>query len=176
MIIGLTGYKGSGKSEVAKHLEQKYSFIRVNFKDALVEEMKEKLPDTLSAIANIYTMTIPELFLKKPMIMRELMQNYGTEVRRSDDPLYWITQWEESIRNLPLEQSLIVCDDVRFINEAYAIKKNNGKIIRVMNLSQGEPSSHQSETEQKHILADVTIAARAGDLEALYLQIRNFLG
>lgn len=175
ILIGLTGYKGSGKTEVAKFLHSEYFFYRINFKDALIEEMKEKLPDTLSAIAKVYSTTIPELFQTKPMIMRELMQNYGTEVRRNDDPMYWIKQWEEHIKDLPLEEDLIVCDDVRFLNEADAIKRYNGKIIRVVNLSQDEEPKHQSETEQRCIDADYTLYSTSGKLLALFDQMNTIL-
>ena len=35
MIIGLTGYKGSGKDTAASHLVEKYGFTRVAFADKL---------------------------------------------------------------------------------------------------------------------------------------------
>ena len=48
MIIGLCGYKGSGKTTacniIKKHLDD---VVQINFKDALIEEIKEKFPDLL---------------------------------------------------------------------------------------------------------------------------------
>ena len=102
MIIGFTGYKQSGKSTAAKYLEEKYNFTRINFKDALVQEIKDNFPDLLEEICLIYEefsfpkegdgvdFGIENMFQTKPPLMRALLQNYGTEVRRKDDQHYWV--------------------------------------------------------------------------------------
>lgn len=50
MIIALKGFKQVGKSTAASYLEEKYGFFRVNFKDALVAEIKQNFPDLLREI------------------------------------------------------------------------------------------------------------------------------
>ena len=44
-IIALTGLKQSGKSTAANYLVEKYGFIKHNFKDALINEIKTYFPD-----------------------------------------------------------------------------------------------------------------------------------
>ena len=148
MIVGLVGFKRSGKSTVAKYLESKYGFYRHNFKDALIEEIKQNFPDLLEEIIEdeIYHADMNEtgeknnididwLFANKPPLIRALMQNYGTEVRRNEDINYWVNKWEIALRDMSQKGILpedIVTDDVRFLNEAKVVNIWDGIIIRVI--------------------------------------------
>ena len=120
-LIGLVGFKQSGKSTAAKYLEEKYGFVRHNMKDALIAEIKQNFPDLLEGIAKAHPditggmfldEAIQTLFEIKPPLMRALMVNYGTEVRRRQDKNYWVKAWLAT----PVFQNNIVTDDVRFIN------------------------------------------------------------
>ena len=167
MIIGLTGLKGSGKSTAAKHIESVYGFSRHNFKDALVAEILDNFPDLLLLFKKYHHLNIDELFSSKPEMMRALMQNYGTEVRRGDDPNYWVRKWSQS-----LPDSNVVVDDVRFINESESIREKDGVIIRIVRHDQEDDNDqHQSEQEQNQIKADFTVYAGTGKQEELYKQI-----
>lgn len=169
MIIGLTGKKQSGKSTVATHLARVHGFERVNFKDALCEEVLERFPTVLELLADSCNMTIPQLFTEKPPFMRVLLQNYGTEVRRGDDPDYWTRKWKERALD-HVQPAQIVVDDVRFQNEAEAVRDLGGIIVRITRrtVDLTEPDYHQSETEMDSIEADYTIEARDGELYNLY--------
>jgi hypothetical protein len=182
MIIGLTGYKGSGKSTVAKYIADEYGFKRVNFKDGLVQEMKEKFPTLLEEIAYSVSMlqqyetgigeslTVSDMFELKPPLMRKLMQEYGTEVRRADNMNYWVDEWKESVGT-----ANIVTDDVRFQNEYDAVKELGGIIIRVVREDITSGGSHQSETEQESFEADFTIVGEPGSHDAIYKQIDSVI-
>lgn len=182
MIIGLVGFKQVGKSTAAKYLEEKYGAGRCNMKDQLVAEMKQNFPDLLQAILNQYPqnvgfdsepMSVDYLFEAKPALMRALMQNYGTEVRRKDDANYWCDRWFESVNKL--DEKIVVVDDVRFMNEADYVKKFKSIIIR---LERGDVSSggtHASETEQLKIPAEYTITCDKGDFEHLYSEIDKIM-
>lgn len=183
MVVGLCGYKGSGKSEVAKYIAENYRFKRVNFKDALVEEMKERLPNTLQAIVDdinqfypdlmgINDFTIDGLFRYKPPIMRALMQEYGTEVRRADNENYWADQWTTKVKEL---KGNIVTDDVRFFNELSALIELNGVLIRVVRDDITSGGEHQSEKEQEKFIEDFTIVAKKGDLAGVYKQVDQII-
>ena len=173
MIIGLTGLARSGKSTVAKYVSEEHSFKRLNFKDGLVAEMLDNLPDVLNELKDTYACTLDELFKEKPPTMRALMQNYGTEVRRGDDPDYWVKKWKEQADELA---GNIVVDDVRFINEAKAVTDNGGIIVRVSRPDRTEKGySHKSETEQNDIEPDFTIISSTGDLAGLYREIENVI-
>jgi hypothetical protein len=169
MIIGLVGFKQSGKSTAATHLEKNYGFVRLNFKDGLIAEMKQNFPDVLRQLAAEENMTIDELFATKPPVMRALMMNYGTEVVRKQNPDHWVLQWKLTMIDLVLDgKRNIVCDDVRFLNEARAIKSANGVIIRLVRTDITTGGDHKSETEQLQIVPDHTITVGPGEHEELY--------
>lgn len=183
MIIGICGHKGSGKSVVASYLAENHGFTRVNFKQALIDEMKEKFPDTLQAICDHFKdlcpdfdteepWTIDSLFVEKPSIMRELMQNHGTDVRRKDDPEYWVNQWLEKVKET---KGNIVTDDVRFFNELSALGDMDGVLIRVVREDITTGGTHVSETEQEKFIEDFTIEAKKGDHKDVYRQIESIL-
>lgn len=177
MIIGLLGFKQVGKSTAAKHLEAR-GFVRINMKDALVAELKKNFPNLLEEIRREYIddefdgmedgeiLSIDGLFQYKPPLMRALMQNYGTEVRRGDKDSYWTDQWELSAGNS--ENRNIVVDDVRFKNEAEAVRHQGGILIRLTRPDITDGGTHKSETEQLEIVADHTIDCVAGEHGVLY--------
>ena len=176
-LIGIVGFKGSGKSTAAKHLQTKYNFVRHNFKDALIAEIKQNFPDLLEVIREISWAeadiieenSIDELFKIKPPLMRALMINYGTEVRRKENPDYWVNQWMYFAEDNYNKN--IVVDDCRFLNEAKAIKHLDGILIRIVRTDITTGGDHQSETEQLGIEADYTITVNAGEQDKLYAEL-----
>lgn len=183
IIIGLTGFKGSGKSTIAKYLEKEHGFTRLNFKDSLIEEMRSNFPDTLKEIAEASSIlqqyetgigesfTVEDLFELKPPLMRALMSNYGTEVRRKDNVDYWVNQYKKKLNAL----TRVVTDDVRFWNEYQAVKDNGGIIIRIERDDINDGGTHQSETEQKEFIADFTVKGIAGSHKEIFEQIESIL-
>ena len=178
-IIGLIGFKQVGKSTAAKHLEEKHGFVRHNMKDALVDEIKQNFPDLLREILMVYRTagfynekaTINQLFLDKPPLMRALLQNYGTELRRRDSDSYWVSKWASKYWELEKEYTGVVTDDVRFLNEAKAVKDLDGILIRLTRPDITTGGSHASETEQLEIQADYIIECNPGDHEHLYSEL-----
>lgn len=167
MIIAITGLKQSGKSTVAKYLNEKYGFIRINFKDALLHELKEFFPDLLAAEAKFHACTVDELLEKKPGHIRQLLQNFGTELRRGEHKDYWVKKWVDSVQKV----KRVVVDDCRFLNEAEAIKFFEGNIVRVIRIGQEATDNHSSETEMSRIIPDYVLVAEEGSPESLYAQI-----
>jgi len=179
-IIGLVGFKQSGKSTAASYLESKYGFVRHNFKDALVAEIKQNFPDLLREILHTYKLfdkpgvdykTIDNLFIYKPPLMQALMQNYGTEVRRKENPDYWVNEWAKN----SYSQNKIVVDDVRFLNEADKVRERGGTIIRIIRTDITSGGDHPSETEQLEIQADYTIEVGMGEHEKLYEELDKII-
>jgi hypothetical protein len=160
-IIGIAGRIGSGKDIIADYLVKHHGFEILRFSGLLKDEVIARLPRTLLQIAHAngifckQTETPAEFLHRlvyeiKPPGVRELLQEYGTEVRRQDDPAYWVKEWLRKVEKLTMldPKMPLVCPDTRFPNEARAIKNTGGLVIRVNRPSQGPmaPDAHESET------------------------------
>lgn len=156
MIIGLCGYAGSGKDTAASFLVQELGFIRYAFAD--------KLKEVAYAI-DPYVMVGPDRFERLTRIVdcqgwddakrnhrdiRRLIQRVGTEAGRN---LISDTLWIDlMLRDLNPNRSAVV-SDVRFPNEAEALRSVGGVIVKVVRGSQS-PMDHPSETEVDSIMSD----------------------
>lgn len=78
---------------------------------------------------------------------RKLLQELGS-IGREYDRQCWVNR-------MPTDRPVII-DDVRYINEAAAIRSVGGIIIRIER-SGLTPMDHSSETEQRHIVADYNV-------------------
>lgn len=172
MIIALTGYAQSGKSTAVGMIrEMRPWFRQVNFKDALIKEIEQYFPKVLEKLREEHQMTNKELFSKKPGVMRELMQNFGTELRRSENPDYWTKKWWDSIKDI----ENVLVDDCRFLNEAQVIRDNGGIIIRMIRTDKENTSTHQSETEMNLIAPDYTIITNGNEFHRIEKELYNIL-
>jgi hypothetical protein len=176
-LIAFTGFKQSGKTTASRHLQDKYGYQLHNFKTGLIKEIKQKFPDLLREILGMEKSlflgceNIDDLFTIKPPLIRALLQNYGTEVRRGDNPHYWSDKW---LTSYPVA-SQVVCDDLRFITEMEAIKMKGGIIIRIVRTDITSGGEHVSETEQLEIQADYTIEVGKGEHEKLYEELDKII-
>lgn len=178
MIIAFTGKKQSGKSTACAYIKDA---VRANFKDALIAEIKDNFPRLLDEISTIMEQhywdgkrwTMDRLFSEKPPLMRALLQNYGTEVRRKDHPEYWVNKWKDAVGESTAVD--IVCDDVRFLNEAEAVRSVGGIVVRIVREDLPTNDTHSSETEMDLIKADYTISVKTGEYTKLYEQIDQIL-
>jgi len=168
MIIALTGKKRCGKTTATNYLKERYGAVSINFKDALIEELRNGFPDLLAEISLISGLSTGELFERKPPLIRKLLQNFGTDVRRAEDPERWARIWKERALQ---ESTLVVTDDVRFRNEAQAVKDLRGIIIRLIRPDLESTDHHLSETEMDSIEADYTISAGQGDFDKLFYSL-----
>jgi hypothetical protein len=163
MIIGIHGAKQTGKDTAANHLISNFAFERLAWADKVKEALavifdldlqifhgtdEEKnqttwirwsdLDDEMGALQSLGK------FMHKDFITyRELMQLFGTDVMRAWMPKIWVMT---AMRNLNPKQDYVV-SDVRFFNEASAIKRHeNGWLIKIKRPG-NEPSEHASERE-----------------------------
>jgi hypothetical protein len=166
-IIAFTGSKRAGKTTAAQYfMDQGYTLV--SFKSPILEEVIKNFPDLLKFFSGLYTKDIATLLIEKPAGIRELLQNYGTDLRRTEDPDYWVNAWHAKVNALG---GNIVVDDVRFLNEAEAIKDFGGKIIRVTRDTGIAPDGHVSETEMSQIQVDLEIENN-GTVEELYNKLK----
>lgn len=167
-IIAFVAPKGYGKTTACNIIKKHYQAVQLNFKDALIAEIKQNFPDLLDKLVNIHLSwkniaSIDDLFHVKPPLARALMQNYGTEVRRGDDPNYWVMQWKLALADLDVP--IVLVDDCRFNEERDAIQAYGGTLIRINRTDMQNTDTHQSETEQEGFECDYTVTTCEGNQE-----------
>lgn len=123
MIIGLTGRMQSGKTTFANIAEEVSGFKRVSFAGKLREELIDRGVDAFAekddiisckGLVEIYPYLKADELRNYTCTLRRILQLWGTEYRRRQNPNYWI---EALFLSLDPEQDYII-DDVRFPNEA----------------------------------------------------------
>lgn len=141
MLIGLTGYKGVGKSVVARHLVESHRYVRRPFAYHL-KAMMSALgvpPDVLDGDDAAKSAPLDVLC---GATARHAMQTLGTEWGRKhlgED--FWVKRWMSGVK----DYAFVVVDDVRFPNEVDAVRSLGGKVIRVCRESCELGDGHASE-------------------------------
>lgn len=129
-IIAFSGLMHSGKTTCAdileNHLAMSIYYPKIiKFADPLYDIQKY-----------IYDRT----GLEKPQIKdRQLLQYLGTEWGRSKDENLWVNIWRREARSWRFKSSglhddvhVVICDDLRFENEAKQVREMGGAIINVV--------------------------------------------
>jgi hypothetical protein len=162
--IGLTGYAGSGKSYVAQKIIDHGSHFRQRFAYALRDEIEQSLG-----------VEVPRLW-EKPTTpeIRRLLQWWGTDWRRQEDEDYWVkktlAEADEMLTNPHIDRASVVFDDVRFPNEARAVQRRGGLIVRVLAPPEvreariGKVEPHASETAMDNFPVDMHITSTEENL------------
>lgn len=138
MILGVTGFIGSGKDTVADYLCTFHGFKRLSFAASLKDAIsnifgwdRELLEGTTKTSREWREKIDPwwSERLGKEITPRWVLQYWGTEVCRNGfHPDIWVASVENKLRNT---KDNIVITDCRFINEVEAIKRAGGITCRV---------------------------------------------
>ena len=147
LIIGISGKKGSGKDTFYKIVREINSdFVNLKFADKLKSICAEI---TGLPINYFYDRDYYGIYLDRwGMTIREFMQKLGTEALRENfDPEIWVKSLMVEIedRNQPA-----IITDVRFKNEANAIKDAGGYLVRInpgFSSYENTNDQHRSEIE-----------------------------
>lgn len=143
IVIGLCGLSGAGKSTAARILVERYDFVRRPFAYPLKAMLAALgVPrEALDGPPEIKEQPCEEL---GGAILRHAMQMLGDWGRISMHPDFWVQQWQ---RGAHLSHRF-VADDVRYENEAAAVRALGGIIIRIERTGAGSKSNptHSSET------------------------------
>jgi hypothetical protein len=171
-LIGLIGYKRSGKNTVADVLVDCFGYRSIAFADPLREAVRAldplvgrfplpgqlsapsdgwRLSEVLDAIGYEKAKEIPEV--------RRTYQRFGTDSIRALDPGFWLRLGEQRIDELrdatlrheqgmfDAVESPVAVTDARFPNEADTIRARGGYIVRVVRPGfEPEAGAHTSET------------------------------
>jgi hypothetical protein len=153
MLIGISGKIGSGKDTVA-YLIVQHALRHDNTRKWEIRKFADRLKETVSTLTNTPTVdsysrlgkqTIPAGFSDS---LGVLQQKVGMALREHIDPNVWI-----NIALHDVKHRNVIVADVRFRNEAEAIRQLGGLVIRV----NGDPTdcrpddsrdlNHPSETD-----------------------------
>lgn len=161
--IALVGPMGSGKTSLANLLVER-GYVRL----ALADQVKRDAADMLSNRYGVGFLGREDVNRDKP-VWRPFLQWLGTDWVRQhlglDD--YWIRRF---LADATAVDAPVVCDDVRFLNEADALRAAGFRIVRVVRPDAERPTSgdptHASEVEQDGIVCDDAVL-NDGDLDQL---------
>ena len=144
IIIGFVGAMGAGKDTAAGFMKELAEESQVkteiqNFATALKTEVSEMI----SGLTGRNNETVlKEMYDRKTKEKwRPLLQWYGTNFRRAEDPDYWVKQLKLAIRP---DIDLLLIPDVRFDNEVGLVREFKGHIVRIVNNAE-RTSRHVSE-------------------------------
>jgi hypothetical protein len=143
MIIGLSGYAQSGKDATANLLCLNYDYKRIAFADPMRHALQIINPrlDSVTRVSDLVDDYGWDVAKKNPEV-RRLLQVIGTDFGRKmlgDD--VWVKMAVRDLR----QGDRVVISDVRFPNEADAIKKLGGTVWRINRKSNSAVNSHPSE-------------------------------
>lgn len=170
-LIGVTGYKRSGKDQFCTFLKE-ISHIPVQrhaFADDIRDEIYEHIfkPNGLSR----------ELIYddSKKDIYRPILIWWGTEFRRYHfGQNYWMDKMADVIRTYQDQpDDCIFCvSDVRLIEEAKFVRTYNGMMVKIDRFD-AATINHPTETEVPLIEVDHVIRNR-GTLDEYRIEVENF--
>jgi len=104
---------------------------------------------------------------------RRLMQNFGTEVMRSMVPTFWVDRVADQVQQADAANRNVVITDVRYDNEAEAIRDWGGLVVEIIRPGAAPVRCHASEAG----LSTPTdaIVLNDGSLDDLYRKLDNLL-
>ena len=129
MIIGLCGKKGCGKSSTAESMERNLGFTTLSFSPPIKDALRA-IGVPHDALNDVKLKEQPLRYLYGNKTPRELMQIFGTEFARNMiSQSIWIDCLIERMRGIRTKDFVI--DDIRFDNEAEALKLEGAYIVEV---------------------------------------------
>lgn len=130
LLVGLTGRKRSGKSTIATILKIEHAFDERSFAAPIREFTCGLLDLPLVDLDDVKEMPID--WLDNAVTPRQIMQRMGTEFgREMIHPEVWVRRALHNVDAHLQAGRNIVISDVRFANEAKAIREKGGVIVHV---------------------------------------------
>lgn len=149
-LIGLSGYARSGKNSLGDILSANCGFKPVAFADRL-KGMAQAL-DPLIYTGRMHGASVPLHTIlnagggwedaKTHPGVREFLQSLGVAARQHISETVWI---DALLSSLDTERYRYVITDVRFPNEADAVRERGGQVWRIERPGTGPANDHESE-------------------------------
>lgn len=184
LLIGLTGHANAGKDTVAQLLSIHTGAARFAFADGVYQEVARAFDVSSTAVLGLratkeipidclalyrcmdrgFVDALPAHIRSEPYKARSprnILQWWGTEYRRAQNPGHWVAAAQQTILGLwaqPMPPSSIVVTDVRFPNEAELIRNLGGFIWKIERPGAAPaPTGHISEVQGDEFRPDLTI-------------------
>lgn len=148
-LVGLSGYSGSGKTAVAEALYER-GYRIVQFSTPIKKMVAALLTSAGLSESDIHSCLYGDL-KNEPLSSlygvtpRYLMQTLGTEWGRDlIEPSIWTDICMRKV-NMIRQNAPVVIDDVRFEQEAEAIRQSGGVVFRITRPMVGRQFDHRSE-------------------------------
>ncbi len=174
-VVGIAGYARSGKDTIADYLVENEGYTKISFSTPMKEAMyrlnpritiNENVNQPLRIGVDIYGW---EGLKERSPDIRGLLQRFGTEVgRQMFDEDFWV---DYALNSIP-DGGKAVIADVRYPNEANAIRALGGKVFRVERDGVGPANSHASENALDGYEFDGTIYNQ-GTIRGLYNDVET---
>jgi len=172
-IIGVAGYAQVGKDTLGEALVESGEAERLAFADALKAVLYDLNPlvDVMGTATEELRAIVDDQgweWAKTHTDARELLQRLGVAARDHIDPDVWLNA---VMRQVQPGGSYIITD-VRYPNEAAAIKKAGGQLWRIWRPGVGPANTHGSETALDHWEYD-QIIHNEGTIDDLKKTVEN---
>lgn len=171
IVIGLCGLAGSGKSTAARLLSRELGFARRPFAYQL-KAMLSALGVDREVLDGPREMKEVPLECLGGITARHAMQTLGTEWgRQCMRPDFWIHQWSRGVAHF----NRVVADDVRFQNEADAIRALGGTVYRIDRRGSGDRINPEHASEAIHLIPVDGVIQNDGTEVDLLASLRNIV-
>ena len=174
-VVGIAGYARSGKDTIADYLVENEGYTKISFSTPMKEAMYRLNPRiTVNEIQNTALRIGVDVYgweglKERSPDIRGLLQRFGTEVGREmfgED--FWVNYALDSIP----DGGKAVIADVRYPNEADAIRALGGKVFRVERDGVGPANAHASENALDRYEFDGTLYNQ-GTVRGLYNDVET---
>jgi len=120
-------------------------------------------------------------FLSAPRSPRWVMQQWGTEYRRTQDATYWldiVTRWVGTQRRAAMAEgrpALLCITDVRFENEARMVRALGGQVLRVHRPDLAPLAAGTAEHASEAEIRSNEVVHNDGDIQHLAAELQRVL-
>lgn len=176
-VIGISGWARAGKDTSADYLVDNYGYTKMSFAAPMKEALYKLNPKiTIDGVVStpirigVDVYGWDDLKTHGPEV-RELLQRFGTEVGRE---MWGEDFWVDAAIDKIEDGSKVVFADVRFPNEADAIKSLGGEVWRVERIGVGAANDHISEHALDEYKFD-KVVENSYNIEALHQKIEGII-